>query len=536
MYSIVLRNQSLSLVLLVASGFVGCGETGPAGEERNAVERGEFNPNGKADGVGCADSCGKQSPQGCWCDAKCSTLGDCCADKVEQCEGHTATCKDTCGAKSADGCWCDPTCAQYGDCCPDKKEVCDAPPIDPCDGVVCNTPPKAECADMNTLQTFAAAGQCSAGNCAYPLTEATCLNGCDSGACAAAPAPVPCSYERAFADKYQQPWSSGDVAFVTADGMEHRGVDALVISTDAMLHKARVTGNPTAVTTIRLLSSSGYQILAERTGDYIYALQHVIWKSARTSDSLAKKRTRIAEAMLRQFTQKPATVPQLKAMYRLLIRDVELKLPAARRASYRAAADTYLYDLESGKITTFPYSGHALTRHVDGWHFRYSTSLGLPPEIGVEHTGYGINFIWLTRDISPTCDGCSSDAIAGKTIRYCDESVSWQEATNRCVADGGLLATINNADEDAQARSLVADPNGPAGSVGWIGLDDRETEGHFIWQTGTFVPFTNWHPGEPNDSGGNEDCTIMQDVGALSIRRWNDIPCDLNRAYFCELP
>ena len=28
----------------------------------------------------CAGSCGDKSPDGCWCDSKCTSHGDCCAD------------------------------------------------------------------------------------------------------------------------------------------------------------------------------------------------------------------------------------------------------------------------------------------------------------------------------------------------------------------------------------------------------------------------------------------------------------------------
>ena len=36
---------------------------------------------------------------------------------------------DTCGAQSPDGCWCDEQCAQFGDCCADVAAVCDDEPV-----------------------------------------------------------------------------------------------------------------------------------------------------------------------------------------------------------------------------------------------------------------------------------------------------------------------------------------------------------------------------------------------------------------------
>jgi uncharacterized protein YkwD len=41
------------------------------------------------------------------------------------------SCVGACGTQSAGGCWCDSACAQYGDCCADKVQVCDGAPPPP---------------------------------------------------------------------------------------------------------------------------------------------------------------------------------------------------------------------------------------------------------------------------------------------------------------------------------------------------------------------------------------------------------------------
>lgn len=46
-------------------------------------------------------------------------------DEIEVRAG--GSCVNSCGGQSPDGCWCDSACAQYGDCCADKASVCDAP-------------------------------------------------------------------------------------------------------------------------------------------------------------------------------------------------------------------------------------------------------------------------------------------------------------------------------------------------------------------------------------------------------------------------
>ena len=46
--------------------------------------------------------------------------------------------------------------------------------------------------------------------------------------------------------------------------------------------------------------------------------------------------------------------------------------------------------------------------------------------------------------------------------------------------------------------------------------------GHWVWES-SGVPFTytNWRSGEPNNSGGNEDCVYI-DMGS---KGWNDYNC-----------
>src|SRR5262249_23259674 len=52
------------------------------------------------------------------------------------------------------------------------------------------------------------------------------------------------------------------------------------------------------------------------------------------------------------------------------------------------------------------------------------------------------------------------------------------------------------------------------------GLTDAAMEGTFVWVSGEPVTYTNWNPGEPNNSGGNENYTEM--LG--SNGQWNDQP------------
>jgi sugar lactone lactonase YvrE len=118
---------------------------------------------------------------------------------------------------------------------------------------------------------------------------------------------------------------------------------------------------------------------------------------------------------------------------------------------------------------------------------------------------------------------------------YAPGGINWFQAEAAAESQGGYLATILSADENAFVYSLVAYPqywqpfsqfnnsegpwlggfklsntNGPA--VGW----------NWVHGNGPFV-YTNWQALEPDNSGGNEDHLVFFNVGSPMGPYWNDI-------------
>jgi hypothetical protein len=137
---------------------------------------------------GAGRSC---DPQGRCVDSttSCNTNADCTlVEEAEPvCEANTEVTPRAVGRciDQGDG----PRCA-YEDRRQPCTTGCDAttgrcvPPIDPCEGIVCDSPPAARC-DGNALRTFSGPGTCNSRNgmCSYPDQRMSCVAGCENAMC-----------------------------------------------------------------------------------------------------------------------------------------------------------------------------------------------------------------------------------------------------------------------------------------------------------------------------------------------------------------
>ena len=107
--------------------------------------------------------------------------------------------------------------------------------------------------------------------------------------------------------------------------------------------------------------------------------------------------------------------------------------------------------------------------------------------------------------------------------------LNWENARRDCLSYGGDLVSIASQSE----MSFVYNKSSKVWTQPyWIGLNDRLNESQFVWSDGTpynASVYSNWHPGEPNDSNG-EDC------GELLRTGWNDAICGKEFGYICEKP
>jgi len=102
-----------------------------------------------------------------------------------------------------------------------------------------------------------------------------------------------------------------------------------------------------------------------------------------------------------------------------------------------------------------------------------------------------------------------------------DTAVTWAQARDACVAAGGNLAVVDDAQESATYGNL--------GAQYWIGGSDAAQEGTWRWVTGQALAYTNWAAGQPDNAGGVQDALTIRPGGA-----WSDENGATARPYLCE--
>ena len=127
--------------------------------------------------------------------------------------------------------------------------------------------------------------------------------------------------------------------------------------------------------------------------------------------------------------------------------------------------------------------------------------------------------------------------------KHFSDEKTWQDAGDECVkeevrryltCESALGITMNyqanlvsiHSDEEHQfVLGLTADP--------WIGARrDPANRASWLWSDETAWDYTNWAPGAPNDSGGDEDCVRMFENN--NSGQWNDKECSDRRDFVCK--
>ncbi|XP_073249640.1 uncharacterized protein [Porites lutea] len=113
--------------------------------------------------------------------------------------------------------------------------------------------------------------------------------------------------------------------------------------------------------------------------------------------------------------------------------------------------------------------------------------------------------------------------LQGSCYQFSSKGLSWTAAKSACEAKGSKLAMVTSKAEQTLVSKVSQNV--------WIGLRrDPKVHSRWLWVDGSRATYTHWHPGEPNDHGGNEDCTHMFPPAG----KWNDRPCSSSLQHLCE--
>jgi len=99
------------------------------------------------------------------------------------------------------------------------------------------------------------------------------------------------------------------------------------------------------------------------------------------------------------------------------------------------------------------------------------------------------------------------------------DPTSWTVARSQAESLGGALVTINDLAENEWVRQNLANAGGVPRNI-WLGLNDQQQEGAFVWTSGQTALDTNWEAGQPTQSPNAEDFVLMKPGSG----KWSDEP------------
>uniref|UniRef100_A0A672KN67 Si:ch211-133n4.12 n=1 Tax=Sinocyclocheilus grahami TaxID=75366 RepID=A0A672KN67_SINGR len=127
-------------------------------------------------------------------------------------------------------------------------------------------------------------------------------------------------------------------------------------------------------------------------------------------------------------------------------------------------------------------------------------------------------------------------ACRGKLYLFSSDKLNWSSSRDVCVSKGADLVTITNQTEQDFLVSKIKETH-------WTGLNDLETEGHWVWvnnqtltETGVQFWFSegqrepdNWKNQDPS----GENCASLGDENG-NFQSWFDASCKKQKKFICE--
>ncbi|MCA9547197.1 MAG: C-type lectin domain-containing protein, partial [Myxococcales bacterium] len=143
--------------------------------------------------------------------------------------------------------------------------------------------------------------------------------------------------------------------------------------------------------------------------------------------------------------------------------------------------------------------------------------------------------------VDDDCDGqvdedapcpCPRVAFQQTSLLFCADQRTWPDARVACQQAGYDLVVVQDAAQDAV---IYGEMRSRGFGDTWIGVNDRQNEGQWVWLDGIPVAYQHWDSGEPNNGGGGEDCGLIM-TSRNRETEWDDRPCGGQRPFVCGVP